>query len=282
MAAKLGILAGEGLLPGQLIDACRSSGRDYFVIAFEGHADPAIIGDAPHMWARVGAAGRILRRLRAEGVRELVLAGPVHRPSPAELWPDTRAIRFLASGVLRRGDDGLLSWIVQELEEGEGFSIVGADEVLPGLRAAAGVYGRHRPDDAAETDIARGVAVARALGRLDVGQAVVVQRGIVLGVEAVEGTDALVQRCRALCLDGPGGVLVKVSKPSQERRVDLPTVGPRTIELSADSGLRGVAIHAGETLVIERERLVRLADDRGLFVVGIDPAAFDEAEAESA
>lgn len=274
MAAKLGILAGGGPLPGYLIEACRSSGRDFFVIAFNGQADAGVIGDAPHAWVRLGAAEEALGRLRAENCQEIVMAGPVKRPSLSELRPDRRAARFLARGLLNKGDNSLLGAIVRALEEEEGFRVVGADAVLGHDGASEGALGKLTPDAAAEADIARGVQVLRELGRLDIGQAVVVQQGIVLGVEAAEGTEALLKRCRDLRTDGPGGVLVKLPKPGQERRADLPAIGPQTVADAAAAGLSGIAIAAGAALIFEAGEVADAADAAGLFVVGIRPESY--------
>jgi DUF1009 family protein len=271
MAAKLGILAGGGPLPGSLIEACRSSGRDYFVLAFEGQADPDVIGEAPQAWVRLGAVEEAIGRLRAEQCEELVLAGPVQRPSLAELRPDRRAARFLARGLLSKGDNGLLGAVVRTLEEEEGFRVVGADTILADLRAGAGPFGNHQPTQDDEADITRGVDVVYQIGRLDIGQAVVVRHGVVLGVEAAEGTEALLQRCCALRRENRGGVLVKLPKPGQEKRADLPTIGPKTVAGAVAAGLAGIAVAAGATLVIEPIRVTADADAAGLFIVGIKP-----------
>lgn len=271
MAAKLGILAGGGPLPGNLIEACKSSGRDYFVLAFEGQADPDVIGEAPQAWVRLGAVEEAIGRLRAEQCEELVLAGPVQRPSLAELRPDRRAARFLARGLLSKGDNGLLGAVVRSLEEEEGFRVVGADTILADLRAVAGPFGRHTPTPDDNADIACGVDAVHEIGRLDIGQAVVIRQGAVLGVEDTEGTEALLRRCGAQQGEGHGGVLVKLPKPGQEKRADLPTIGPRTVAGAADAGLAGIAVAAGATLVIEPDRVIADADAAGLFVVGIRP-----------
>ena len=269
MTAKLGILAGGGRLPGLLIEACRRSGRDFFVLAFSGQADPDVIGDAPQEWVRMGAAGKGFATLHENGVEEIVLAGRVKRPTLTDLRPDLTTIRFFARlGIKGVGDDGLLRALIDDLEE-RGFKVIGADQVLPSLKAEAGPLGVHKPDSQAEADIARGVAVLGALGDADVGQAAIVQQGIVLGLEAVEGTDALLRRCAALKRDGPGGVLIKLSKAKQETRVDLPTIGPDTISAAAEAGLRGIAIEAGATIVLDPVELARAADEAGLFVIGI-------------
>jgi DUF1009 family protein len=269
MADRLGILAGAGELPLRLIEACRAAGRPVFVLAFEGAADPAILTDVPHAWIRLGAAGEGMRLLHENGVVDLVMAGGVPRPTVWSLRPDWRAAKFFARiGYRALGDDGLLRAVIKELEA-EGFRVVGADKVLGDALAAEGPFGKLSPDEQATSDIATGIKVARALGALDIGQAVVVQLGIVLGVEAIEGTDALIARCGAVRREGPGGVLVKIAKPGQDRRADLPTIGAQTVAAAAKAGLRGIAVEAGATLVIDRNAVVAAADESGLFVVGV-------------
>ncbi len=276
MAPKLGILAGGGPLPGYLIESCRATGRDVFVIAFEGQADPDIIAAAPHAWVRLGAAGTALDHLRSEGVEEIVMAGPVRRPTLRELRPDRRAARFLGLGLLNKGDDGLLGAIVQTLEEEEGFRVIGADDVLMELSAPMGAFGGFQPADDIEMDIAHGVSVLCATGELDIGQAVVVQQGIVLGIEAAEGTQKLLERCGPLRREGQGGVLVKLPKPGQETRADMPTIGTDTIKAACAAGLAGIAVGAGSTLVFDLDELVKLADAEELFVTGISPTDYVE------
>jgi DUF1009 family protein len=268
----LGIVAGNGGLPRRIIDRCRAAGREVFVLALEGEADRSAVEAVPHAWCRIGAGASGLDLLRAHGVGELVLAGGVRRPSLAALRPDWRAAKFLARvGYRALGDDGLLSAIVKELER-EGFRVLGADQLLDEADLPAGPLGRIRPDADALADIVHGMRLARAIGALDIGQAVVVQQGLVLGVEAIEGTDALVRRCALLRRDGRGGVLVKAEKPGQESRADRPAIGPQTVVLAAESGLCGIAASAGGTLVLDRDEVIRLADARGLFVFGARPA----------
>nr|WP_295827712.1 UDP-2,3-diacylglucosamine diphosphatase LpxI [uncultured Azospirillum sp.] len=268
--AKLAILAGGGTLPARIAKAVRGQGREVFIVAFDGHTDPETVAGLPHVWSRFGAAGTILRRLHEEGVGEVVLAGPVKRPSFTELMPDWRTARFLARvGTRALGDDGLLRAVVREVEE-DGFRVVGLHDLLKDLLTVIGPVGRLVPDGDAERDIARAVEVARAMGALDVGQGAVVQQGIVLAVEAIEGTDAMLDRCAALVRPGPGGVLVKVKKPKQDRRIDLPTMGITTVEKAAAAGLRGIAVEAGGSLLVDRSAVAAAADRLGLFVVGIE------------
>ncbi len=271
MAARLAILAGGGNLPARLAMAARGAGREVVCIAFEGHTDPATVAGETHLWVRIGAAATTLEFLRRHDVVDLVFAGPLRRPSLAEIRPDWRAAKFLVKlGTRALGDDGILRAVSRGLEE-EGFRIIAIQDILNDLVAPAGPLGTYRPDAVAETDIARGVEVAQALGRLDVGQAVVVQQGLVLGVEGIEGTDALIARCGLLRRLGPGGVLVKVKKPQQDHRLDLPTIGVRTVEAAAAAGLSGIAVEVGVTLVMDRPELIAVADRTGLFVIGINP-----------
>ncbi len=270
--APLGILAGGGMLPGRVADAALASGRRVFVVGLEGYAEPAVIGRFPHATARLGAAGRILSLLRAQGCRDLVLIGPVKRPSLLDLRPDAEGARIVArvGRAAFAGDDGLLAAVHRVLGE-EGFRVIGAHEVLTEIVGPRGQLGVVAADAQAKADIARGVAVVRALGAVDVGQAAIVQQGIVLAVEAVEGTDAMLARAAGLARPGAGGVLVKLVKPGQDRRSDLPTVGPRTIAAAQAAGLRGIAFEAGGAILIERETMIQAADRAGLFLLGIDP-----------
>ena len=271
-AAPLGILAGSGKLPAQVAEAALAAGRRVFVVGLEGFADPAVIACFPHATARLGAAGTILSLLRGQGCRELVLIGPVKRPSLLDLRPDAEGVRIVArvGRAAFAGDDGLLAAVHRVLGE-EGFRVIGAHEVLTDAIGPEGLLSACGPDAQAAADIARGVTVARALGAVDVGQACIVQQGIVLAVEAVEGTDAMLARAAELVRPGVGGVLVKLVKPGQDRRSDLPTLGANTIAAAAAAGLRGVAFEAGGTILVEREAMTLAADRAGLFLLGIDP-----------
>jgi len=267
---KLAILAGGGDLPGRLIDACRASKRDFYVVALEGQAEAEVIGDAPHCWARPGAARKILDAFEREEVSEIVMAGRVTRPSLAALRPDALALRFmLKAGSSRLGDDGLLKAIIAQIEA-EGYRVVGPGDILQGELEPVGSLGRHEPDEQAIHDIVRGTDILRALSDADVGQAVVVQEGIVLGVEAAEGTDALLNRCGELRRAGEGGVLFKLPKAGQEMRVDQPTIGPETVRRAREAGLRGIAVAAGATIIVDREKTLAEADELGIFIVALD------------
>jgi DUF1009 family protein len=273
----LGILAGGGRLPGQIAAAARAAGREVFLVGLEGFAEPAVLAPWPHEVIRILAAGRIIAALRAHGCRDLVLIGPIRRPSLFGLRPDAEGARILAriGRAAFAGDDGLLAAVVKVLGE-EGFRVLGAQEILAEAVGPAGLLSRAGPDALAMADMRRSVAVVRAMGSVDVGQGCVVQQGIVLAVEAAEGTDAMLTRCGALARPGPGGVLVKLVKPGQDRRTDLPTIGPDTIRAAAAAGLRGVAFEAGGTIVADRDAAIAAADAAGLFLLGLDPDALSE------
>ena len=241
------------------------------MLALKGFAEPTVISAYPHEWIRLADGATALAHLRGRGVRDLVFAGAINRPSLFSLRPDWRAARFIAKvGWRALGDDSLLSAVAAEFEA-EGFRVVGADQIWQHGLMPAGVLTSAAPGETAWRDIRRGVAVTRALGGVDVGQGCVVQQGIVLAVEAIEGTDAMLARAGGLRREGEGGVLVKLVKPSQDRRIDLPTIGPGTIAAAAAAGLTGVAAEAGGALLIEQDATIAAANSSGIFIVGIDP-----------
>lgn len=270
-APTLGIIAGNGRLPAQLVAACRATGRACFVLAFEESAVHDTTLHAPHAVVRLGAVGEALERLRAAGVREVVLAGGIKRPSLASLRPDMAATRLLArlGKAFFGGDDALLKALIAFLEEEE-FTVISAQDILQSLVAEDGVYGRITPTTQHHADIAKGITVAKQLGALDIGQAAIVENGAVLGVEAAEGTAALIARCASLRREPVrSGVLVKAKKPGQDERADLPAIGVDTVEAIHAAGFSGIAVEAGGSLILERERTIARANDLGVFLMGI-------------
>jgi UDP-2,3-diacylglucosamine hydrolase len=268
MAPKLAIVAGGGDLPWILRESCHAGGRECLFLALEGHAN-VNREPAPDACIRIGDWGQTLDLLHKQEVEALVFAGTVRRPSLREIRPDPKGAVFLAR--LARswfGDDSILSAVMKELEK-EGFQVISPESLLDEFIAEGGTYGSIEPDEAALADIQRGKEVIAAIGSQDIGQAVVIQQGVVLAVEAAEGTDLMIQRCEPLLRDDAGGVLVKLPKPGQDRRVDLPTIGTRTVQVAKDVGLIGIAVEAGGALVINVEEIVKIADEAGIFVVGI-------------
>lgn len=274
---KLGLIAGGGNLPVEIAQHCERSGRPLFVVRLRGFAGPNL---EPYAGAEVGIAelGKCFKALKRAGCRAVCLAGNVARPDFSALIPDLRGLKVLPAAIAaaRKGDDALLRVILGEFEK-EGFEVEGAHEVMNDLALPLGPLGRHAPGEADLSDISRALNVARAIGDLDVGQGAVVCRGLVLAVEAAEGTDAMLARVIGLpeYLRGrPGasaGVLAKAPKPIQETRVDLPTIGPATVRAVASAGLAGIVGEAGRLLVLEREALIDLADELGVFIIGVEP-----------
>ena len=266
---KLGIIAGAGALPHALIEACERMHRPFFVLGLKGQANPKEFDKAlPMSWVRLGAVGKAFRLMKKEGVEEIVMIGAVKRPSFVGLFPDLRGMKAIAHLKKKSGDDSLLRGIAKEIES-EGFKVVGIDEILPHLLAKSGVYTYEVPRPQDQSDIKRGIEVAKLLGKADVGQSVIVQQGLVLAVEGIEGTDALIRRSADLKRKGAGGVLVKMTKPQQDRRMDLPTIGPATVQAVKNAGFVGIAIEAGGVLISQSEQTVKLANQLGIFIVGV-------------
>jgi UDP-2,3-diacylglucosamine hydrolase len=275
---KLGLIAGGGGLPLALAEHCRQAGRPYFVIRLRGFADAAM--DAhPGEGAGIAEIGRIVKLARDAGCEALCFAGVVRRPDFSALKPDLRGLSWLPGAMLaaRKGDEALLRFLMSEFEK-EGFAIEGAHEVKGDLALALGPLGQLAPQVDHSVDIDKALRIARAIGGLDVGQAAVVCDGLVLAVEAQEGTDALLRRVAELPAElrgAPGrrkGVLAKVAKPIQEARVDLPTIGVATVEAADRAGLAGVVGVAGKLLVLDRAAVVAAAEAAGLFIVGVSDA----------
>ncbi|SCA55033.1 conserved hypothetical protein [Candidatus Terasakiella magnetica] len=270
MADKLGLLAGKGDLPKRIVQKCVSEGRPFHIIAFKGQTEPELVAGHPHTWVRLGAAGKTLSILKEENVKSLLMAGPIKRPSLVAIRPDAWGLKFLAkTGAAAFGDDGLLTRIIHALE-GEGFKVIGAHDVLEDLLAPKGILGKTKPDEQAEKDIQKAFQIAHAMGELDIGQACVVQDGLVLAVEAIEGTDKMLERCLDVKRDGFGGVLVKAKKPNQEKRADLPTIGVATLINAHKAGLRGVAVEANGSIIVDQDKVISKADELGLFLMGIE------------
>lgn len=269
--SKLGIIAGAGVLPAQLIRFCQKTNRPFFVMALKNHAEASLLpNDCDIEWVRMGAVGKAYKLMKSRNVREIVMIGSVRRPSVLEIFPDRMGWQLVARvGLSKKGDDGLLRRLIREIE-GLGFKVRGIHELMPELLAPAGIWTACKPEQEDEADIARGCFVAKLLGLADVGQSVIVQQGLVLSVEGIEGTKALIERTKSLRRKGKGGVLVKMIKPQQETRADMPTIGVSTVQSIYETGLRGIAVEAGRVLVTDIEGVVALADKLGVFVMGIE------------
>ena len=276
---RLGLIAGGGGLPVELASSCVQAGRPVFVIRIKGMADDALKA-FPGSDVGLAQFGGMLSALRKAGCETICFAGIVQRPDFSKLTPDLRALKSLPAIVAaaKQGDDALLRALLKEFEK-EGFHVEGAHQVSAGLTLGEGVLGAVEPAVAHRADIDKAAAVARHMGDLDIGQGAVVCDGLVLAVEAQEGTDAMLVRCAGLPDDirgsraAPRGVLAKMPKPVQDLRVDLPTMGVRTLEHAAEAGLAGVVGEAGGLLLVDREAVIATADRLGLFVLGLARSA---------
>ena len=282
------VICGGGKLPAEVLRAATDRGRRVVAIAIKGEADPSVEAFSPvHLgWGQIG---KLASHLEREKVRDLVMIGSItRRPELREIVSDLGTMRRLPKIIasLAGGDDSLLKKVIRFFEA-EGFRVVGAHEVAPQLLAQpgcmAGTIGTP-PKGELLADMELGAATVAELGRLDIGQAAVCFHGRIIAVEGAEGTDSMLERCRELRergrVRGKGGVLVKCAKPGQDLRVDLPTIGPGTVQRVLDAGLSGIAIEAGRVLIAERAETVALAARSGVFLYGISgkPAS---AQAES-
>ncbi|NJM35422.1 MAG: LpxI family protein [Rhodomicrobium sp.] len=272
-SSPLGVIAAAGSIPIAVCEAASAQGRNVFVVALKGQANSAV-SRFPHRWVRLGELGGLLGALKDAKCREVVIVGSLRRPDLWRIGVDFGFVRHLPTilSLTRGGDDTILKRVVRFFE-GQGFAVRGAHEIAPSLLAPSGAWGVRVPEPADREDIARGFALIDALGAFDVGQAVVVARGHVLAVEAAEGTDEMLKRCgplRQWGKRGRAGVLVKSPKPGQELRVDMPVIGPRTVELAAEAGLAGIAVMAGGVMIADQAEMVSLADRHELFVTGIE------------
>ena len=266
----VGLIAGEGGFPRELARGVRASGRRVVAVALRELTDPGLEAEVDALaWVWLGELARLEEVLREAGARDVVMAGKVPKTF---LWthreavrPDARALRVL-SALPDRADDSLLGAVARALEE-DGFHLHDQLALAPAPRADEGVMGRVEPDADQRADVAFGWPVAKALGALDVGQTVVVRERAVMALEAIEGTDAAIRRGCALA--GPGACVVKVAKPAQDPRFDVPTVGPRTVAALAEGAGAVLAVEAGRTVVLERERMVREADAAGIALVAV-------------
>ena len=266
---KLGMIAGSGMMPVEIIKHCNDTGRDIFVVGIEPFAKEEELKEALHIFAKIGEAGKIINAMTKNEVREIVLAGGIKRPSFKELIPDWKGAKLMAKLAIRKmSDDNMFRAVIDEIES-HGFKVVGIENVVPQMMFTEGVYGKVKPSSEDMDDIQRGITVAKALGAVDVGQAVVVQEGMVLAVEAIEGTDMMLSRAATVKKPGKPPVMIKTLKPGQDLRVDLPAIGLQTIEQLKKYGIKGIAVEAEGILLIERNKVVKMADELGIFIIGV-------------
>jgi DUF1009 family protein len=276
-APPLAILCGGGDFPVHVARAAIQRGRDPVMVGIVGAADKRIEA-FPHFWVHMGEVGKLFRALKERGIVEIVIVGAMTRPEFADLRLDWGALRRLAglASLFRGGDNRLLVGIAR-LFENEGVAVLGVQQIAPQLLVSPGALGALAPSAQALTDARKGGELIAALSPFDVGQAVVVANGRVLAIEAAEGTDSMLARiadlraAHRLRFKGKAGVLVKAPKRGQDMRLDMPAVGPKTIEGAKNAQLEGVALAAGRVLIADRASFARAADEAGLFVFGLEP-----------
>jgi DUF1009 family protein len=271
----LAIIAGGGPVPLIVAAAAAREGRPVFIVGIAGEAEPGIAA-YPHEVLKWGQFGRLMTLLAEHGTRDIVMIGTVSaRPELRDLKLDMGAVTLMArvAALLMRGDNDLLSGLIGLLNE-RGYGVVGAHEVAPELVAAEGRLGACEPDKDMLRDVKRAMRAARVIGRLDAGQAAVAMNGLIVALEAYEGTDAMIERVAALrekgriWSKGRLGVLAKCAKPQQDLRVDMPTIGVRTVKSVAAAGLAGIAVETGRVMIVDRPAVIEAADREGVFIVG--------------
>lgn len=279
---RLAIIAGSGFLPIHLANAARDAGEAPLIIPLRCESDQNFDGFeiAPASIVDIAGVNRIFREKQ---IGRVVLSGAVtRRPDWRDIRPNWKTLAKLPSVVrnlISGGDDALLQVAIGVIEA-QGCRVIGAHEIVPDLLARSGPLGRHVPTDDDRRDIRRAAEAARRLGELDIGQGAVSVGGRVVALEGVEGTDRMLERVAALRAEGRisarrRGVLVKLCKPQQDMRADLPAIGPSTVEHAVQAGLAGIAVEAGRALVLEEDALIAAADAAGIFVCGIDPGLAD-------
>ena len=283
---KIAIIAGGGKIPPALAKVRPKA----LVIGLDGQASEDDFHDNVYESVKLGAVGKLFKILKANNIEHICLIGSLTRPHISDLSLDLTATRLaakygFAKVLSSKGDNGLLG-LIRRMLEGEGYNVVGAHKLAPDLVAPIGAFGKHKPSKQARLDIERGIVAVQAIGRLDIGQSAIIQDGVVLGLEAAEGTDKLIERCSDLKKgkqDRPSGVLVKLIKPDQDPDLDMPTIGLKTLEVIYESGFEGVAVASGFTLLADKEAMLEFADSNKLFIWGIDAQRYtlepDSAEA---
>lgn len=267
--ASIALIAGRGELPRKLIHIFQNESRPFFVFAFHDQTEKDLVEGTPHEWIHFGEVGKAFKIMSDNNIKEVVMAGNITRPTLSSIRPDWIGVKWLARlGAKSLGDDNLLKGIISLLED-EGIKVVAPHDIIYDLLAPEGQISKMEPDEQAWQDIRRGVDVLSALENVDVGQATVIQEGLVLGVEAIEGTDALIDRSGTLKREGLGGVLVKLSKRQQEDRADLPVIGLETLKRCHKAGLRGIAFETSRSILLNKEEVINFADDKGMFLIGL-------------
>ncbi len=266
---RLGIIAGGGALPARLIDSCLKRNIKPFLVCFNGYTSQDLVGDHDHIWTRLGAAGKIINYFKTNNVHDVVMIGHIKRPSLSDVSPDWKGIQILSRiGVRALGDNSLLSLLKNELEN-EGLRVRGIQDFCDELLVSEGLVGSVSPSEKDQHNIDLGIHVSQVIGAMDIGQSVIVQNGVIVGVEAKEGTDELIKRCHHLLEAGHTAILVKTCKPQQDKDLDMPTIGLNTIKNAHECGIGGIVLHANNVVIPDIKDVAEYADRYKIFVVGV-------------
>lgn len=273
----IGLIAGGGDLPKHVVQAAQQDGHEVSVVALKGFAETSSFEGAKALG--VAEFGKMIKALKKANATHVCFAGIVKRPDFKKLKPDLKAMFHMGGAMkaAKQGDDALMRYLL-ELFEKEGFKVIAPQDVCKSLLMPEGILGASPLTDSHKEDAKMACEIASKIGALDIGQGAVVCQGVVLAVEAQEGTDSMLKRVAGLPAEIRGsaserkGVLAKMVKPTQEIRVDLPTIGPATIENAAAAGLAGIVAEGGRAFVIDRDEVIALADAAGIFIAGLPPA----------
>ena len=266
---KLAIIAGNGSIPFYLIEECKKIGREYCLIIIEGHGKELSVKYNPDYIVSLAKMGRAVKYVKNIGIKHILMVGGVKRPSLKNIIPDLWTAKFLTTISSKvRGDNSVLSKLTKALEK-EGFIIVAPEEVLPNLICPKGTLGKVKPNQQNNEDISTGYRIAKIIGANDIGQSIIIENGLVIAVEAAEGTDRMIKRSLNLKKEKKAGVLIKVIKPMQDKRIDRPVIGIDTIKAVKKAGLDGIALESNEILILNYSDVILYADEEGLFVEGI-------------
>ncbi len=268
---KIGLIAGSGDLPASIAKEVLSSADSLVVAVLDGYGDISVF-DPPVQKFGLGEIGGIIKYFKQHACTHISLAGKVGRPDFAKLKPDFKGIKLLPKAIkaAKQGDDALLRFLMSVFER-EGFEILAPQNICQNQLVSAGVFGQTKPESSVKPDINKAMQIAANIGKMDIGQGVVVNNGLVLAVEAQEGTDEMLKRVAKLPDSIRGGVLAKRLKPNQDQRVDLPTIGVKTVELAHKAGLQGIVLQAEKAFVMQAELVRDLADRHGIFIYGVNP-----------
>jgi len=271
MIKKIGIIAASGDLPKEILENCYEQGIETYYVNLRdigNYQNPQIA--TKYIESKLTNVGKILNFLRENKVNKIIFAGGLKRPSFTSLIPDLKGMQLLARlQKLKKGGDNTIFKIIFKFLEEEGFEMAGVKDIAPALLTQQGVIGSVEPKMKQMRDVELAKDIAVEIGKMDIGQAAVAHEGSILGVEGIDGTDALIKRCKTLHFKGKGGVLAKMKKPDQDDRIDLPTIGIKTIRNLDENGFSGVVLEAGNSIILNKSDVIDLADELGIFIYGV-------------